>query len=172
MQKLEEGDVRIQPTSFPWRSIQRASVSRYGMVSTAHHRATAIGVRVLEEGGNAMDAAVACAFALGVCEPAASGLGGQTLMLIYHAPSRQKVALDGSSRAPCAAAPGSLKRAEVRRGYRCATVPGVGRLHDRQNSWPEKQPAATSIVPRAGSKRDRQRVPAVVTIAQLLLLRG
>jgi gamma-glutamyltranspeptidase/glutathione hydrolase len=125
MQKLEEGDVRIQPTSFPWRSIQRASVSPHGMVSTAHHRATDIGIRVLEEGGNAMDAAVACAFALGVCEPAASGLGGQTMMLIYHAPSRNKVALDGSSRAPYAAAPGSLKRAEIRRGYRASTVPST-----------------------------------------------
>jgi gamma-glutamyltranspeptidase/glutathione hydrolase len=95
------------------------------MVSTAHHRATDIGIRVLEEGGNAMDAAVACAFALGVCEPAASGLGGQTMMLIYHAPSRRKVALDGSSRAPYAVAPGSLKRAEVRRGHRASTVPST-----------------------------------------------
>lgn len=121
----DEPDIRIQPTSFPWRSIQRASVSRHGMVSTAHHRATDIGVRVLEEGGNAMDAAVACAFALGVCEPAASGLGGQTMMLIYHAPSRRKIALDGSSRAPYAVVPGSLRRVEMRRGYRASTVPST-----------------------------------------------
>jgi gamma-glutamyltranspeptidase/glutathione hydrolase len=125
MQKLEEGDIRIQPTSFPWRSIQRASVSPYGMVSTAHHRATEVGVRVLEEGGNAIDAAVACAFALGVCEPAASGLGGQTMMLLYHAPSRRKIALDGSSRAPYAAGPGSLSRVQVRRGRRASTVPST-----------------------------------------------
>jgi gamma-glutamyltranspeptidase/glutathione hydrolase len=95
------------------------------MVSTAHHQATDIGIQVLEEGGNAMDAAVACAFALGVCEPTASGLGGQTMMLIYHAPSGEKIALDGSSRAPYAATPGSLSRAEVRRGYRAATVPST-----------------------------------------------
>jgi gamma-glutamyltranspeptidase/glutathione hydrolase len=95
------------------------------MVSTAHHRATDIGVRVLEEGGNAVDAAVACAFALGVCEPAASGIGGQTMALIYHAPSRRKIALDGSSRAPYAAAPGSLQRSAVRRGYRAPTVPST-----------------------------------------------
>ena len=56
--KSQEKDIRIRPTSFPWRSIQRASVSRYGMVSTAHHRATDIGIRVLEKGGNAMDAAL------------------------------------------------------------------------------------------------------------------
>lgn len=72
-----------------------------------------------------MDAAVACAFALTVCEPAASGLGGQTMMLVYHAESHRKVALDGSSRAPYAAAPGSLGRGEVRRGYRASTVPST-----------------------------------------------
>jgi gamma-glutamyltranspeptidase/glutathione hydrolase len=120
-----ERDVRIRPTSSPWRSIQRASLSRYGMVSTSHYRATDIGIRVLEEGGNAMDAAVACAFALAVCEPSASGLGGQTMMLVYHAHSGRKIALDGSSRAPYAAAPGSLTRAEMRRGYRASTVPST-----------------------------------------------
>lgn len=123
--KPEEKDIRIRSTSFPWRSIQRGSVSRYGMVSTAHYKATEIGIRVLEGGGNAMDAAVACAFALGVCEPAASGLGGQTMMLICHAPSRRKVALDGSSRAPYAATPGRLTRGETRRGHRAATVPST-----------------------------------------------
>jgi gamma-glutamyltranspeptidase/glutathione hydrolase len=95
------------------------------MVATAHHRATDIGAQVLEEGGNAIDAAVACAFALGVCEPAASGLGGQTMMIVYHADSRRKIALDGSSRAPYAAAPGSLSHAEMRRGYAASTVPST-----------------------------------------------
>ena len=97
------------------------------MVSTAHYEATAAGAAMLEAGGNAVDAAVAAAFALGVCEPAASGLGGQTMMLIHHAPSGRTMALDGSSRAPNRANREVFRdlRIEHRRGYRAVTVPST-----------------------------------------------
>lgn len=104
---------------------QRVAVSAHGMVATAHHEATAAGVRILEEGGNAVDAAVAAAFALGVCEPAASGLGGQTMMLIHTAKDRRTFVLDGSSRAPNRAVPGLLTQKEIRRGYQSTTVPST-----------------------------------------------
>ncbi|MDX1778856.1 MAG: gamma-glutamyltransferase, partial [Thermodesulfobacteriota bacterium] len=70
------------------------------MVATAHFRATEVGVSILKQGGNAVDAAVASAFALGVCEPQASGLGGQTMMLLHSANADKTIAVDGSSRAP------------------------------------------------------------------------
>jgi gamma-glutamyltranspeptidase/glutathione hydrolase len=105
--------------------LQRVAVSPHGMVSTAHYRATDAGVQLLAEGGNAIDAAVAAAFSLGVCEPAASGLGGQTMMLIYIARTRKKIALDGSSRAPHRAVPNTISPQERRRGYRAATVPST-----------------------------------------------
>jgi gamma-glutamyltranspeptidase / glutathione hydrolase len=117
-ERLDIGNRKIH---FP----QRVGVSRHGMVATAHYRATEAGVEVLEEGGNAVDAAVAAAFALGVCEPAASGLGGQTMMLIHHAESRRTFALDGSSRAPNRALPGSLDKPERRVGYLAMTVPST-----------------------------------------------
>lgn len=104
---------------------QRVAASCHGMISTAHYRATEAGASLLAEGGNAMDAAVAAAFALGVCEPAASGLGGQTMMLVYEAASRRRVTLDGSSRAPHRATPGELSKAERRRGHRATTVPST-----------------------------------------------
>lgn len=104
---------------------QRLAVSRHGMVATAHHSATEAAVEILEDGGNAIDAAVASAFALGVCEPAASGLGGQTMMLVHIAEERRTFALDGSSRAPNRATPKSLSTAELRRGYRATTVPST-----------------------------------------------
>lgn len=104
---------------------QRLAVSRQGMVATAHYRATEAAVEVMTAGGNAMDGAVAAAFALGVCEPAASGLGGQTAMLIYHAESGAKIALDGSSRAPNRVVPGSLERAVRLRGHQATTVPST-----------------------------------------------
>ena len=104
---------------------QRVAVSKRGMVSTAHYGATEAGVRMLERGGNAMDAAVAAALALGVCEPAASGLGGQTMMLVHAAEAGRTVALDGSSRAPNRAVLEVFdnRRKQVRRGYRASTVP-------------------------------------------------
>ena len=96
------------------------------MVATAHFRATEAAVEILDNGGNAFDAAVAAAFALGVCEPAASGLGGQTMMLLYHAETHKTVAVDGSSRAPNRATPEVvLSRADRLRGYRAATVPST-----------------------------------------------
>ncbi|UCC30069.1 MAG: gamma-glutamyltransferase [Phycisphaerales bacterium] len=104
---------------------QRVAVSRQGMIATAHYRATEAGEEMLAAGGNAVDAAVAAAFALGVCEPAASGLGGQTMMLIHLAEPRRTFALDGSSRAPNRATPESLSKADRRRGYKAVTVPST-----------------------------------------------
>jgi len=95
------------------------------MVSTAHYAATAAGARMLEQGGNAVDAAVAAALALGVCEPAASGLGGQTMMLVHHRASGTTVAVDGSSRAPHRAVIDTFANlsADRRRGHLATTVP-------------------------------------------------
>ena len=104
---------------------QRVAVSKAGMVSTAHYGATEAGARMIEKGGNAIDAAIAAALALGVCEPAASGLGGQTMMLVHAAESGHTFALDGSSRAPNRAVLEVFdnQKREVRRGYRASTVP-------------------------------------------------
>ncbi len=113
----ELGSGRFQP--------QRLAFSKHGMASTAHHEATRIASGILSEGGNAFDAAVAAAFALGVCEPQASGLGGQTFVLLHRADPRETVALDGSSRAPNRAAPESLSKAEMRRGHSATTVPST-----------------------------------------------
>ncbi len=113
---IDLGDPRrVQP--------QRLAASKKGMVSTAHWAASEAGAEILAEGGNAVDAAVAAAFALGVCEPAASGIGGQTMMLIHVGSRRRTVALDGSSRAPNRAVPGLLTAHDRRRGYRATTVP-------------------------------------------------
>lgn len=104
---------------------RRVAVARSGMIATAHWRASEVGARMFAEGGNAIDAAVAAAFALGVCEPAASGLGGQTLMMIRSAAQRRTLALDGSSRAPHRPPPAELPEDERLRGHRATTVPST-----------------------------------------------
>lgn len=112
----------------------KASSSCRGMVSTAFPEATAAGSRMLESGGNAVDAACAASLALAVCEPQASGLGGQTIALI-HARGRT-VAIDGSSRAPSAAHPSKFAGPSRRFvGNGAATVPStvatLGYLNER-----------------------------------------
>ena len=128
---------------------QRVSASRYGMVSTAHHGATAAGAAMLDAGGNAFDAAVAAAFALGVCEPAASGLGGQTMLLLHDAGQGRTVALDGSSRAPNRAMAEAFEdgRAERRRGYCATTVPSTPAVLDYVRATYGTLPLRTLLEP-------------------------
>ncbi len=106
---------------------QRSSASPKGMVSSQHYLASRAGAEMLERGGNAVDAAVATAFALCVCEPAASGLGGQTMMIVHLAEAERTFVLDGSSFAPHRVVPGSLTAYQRKRGYLAATVPTTPR---------------------------------------------
>ena len=73
-----------------------------GMVVTAQHLATRVGVDVLKDGGNAVDAAVAVGYALAVVYPAAGNLGGGSFMTIQLADGR-KTFLDFREKAPLAA---------------------------------------------------------------------
>lgn len=77
----------------------RAVKSEYGMVVSVEPHATEVGVRVLERGGNAIDAAVAVAFALAVTHPNAGNLGGGGFLL-YRPRNGTTVAIDFREKAP------------------------------------------------------------------------
>ena len=80
-----------------------------GMVSSVHPAATEAGLRALQEGGNAMDAAVAVALTLGVVDSDNSGIGGGCFMLIRLGDG-SLAAIDGRETAPAAATPNMFVR--------------------------------------------------------------
>jgi gamma-glutamyltranspeptidase/glutathione hydrolase len=82
----------------PWIARGRA-----GMVASDSAEASRIGARILEEGGNAFDAAVATSFALGVTRPYSTGLGGGGFMVAYLAKEARFVVLDFRETAPAGA---------------------------------------------------------------------
>lgn len=74
--------------------------SQNAMISSGRIEATNIGIEILKQGGNAIDAAVAVGFAMGVCEPATSGLGGGGFMTIVTPDNEKPIFLDFREHAP------------------------------------------------------------------------
>ncbi|MEA2109323.1 MAG: gamma-glutamyltransferase [Pseudomonadota bacterium] len=116
---LRESEISFKP------SVDcKCTVAENGMVATAFPDATNAGVKMLECGGNAVDAACASALALGVCEPNGSGIGGQSVAILYI--NGRTVAIDGSSHAPALAHSSRFKSDKSRKlGYKATTIPST-----------------------------------------------
>ncbi len=106
-----------------------------GMVATVDPIATEAGIQAMKKGGNAVDAAVACALTLGVVNGYNSGIGGGCLMLIWM-PNGKCVAIDGRETAPAAAArdmylrQGKVDAKLSQNGALAAGVPGALAAYD------------------------------------------
>lgn len=81
---------------------RRDATAKNGMVATASPLASKVGVEILQKGGNAVDAAVAVAYALGLVEPNASGVGGDGYMLVYDAKTKKSSFIDYKCEVPAA----------------------------------------------------------------------
>jgi gamma-glutamyltranspeptidase/glutathione hydrolase len=105
------------------------TLGRRGVVASPHPLATLAGIQILQEGGNAVDAAVGTNAVLAVIHPHMCGLGGDLFALIYHAKEKTVLALNASGAAPRAATPEAYwaaGHAEMPfRGLSSVTVPGA-----------------------------------------------
>ena len=90
----------VHPAYENWSIRKPAVHAAGGIVTSQHYLASQIGARVLESGGNAVDAAVATGLAIGTVEPWMSGLGGGGFMIVYVAAEGRAYAVDFGMRAP------------------------------------------------------------------------
>jgi gamma-glutamyltranspeptidase / glutathione hydrolase len=94
----------------------------FGVAASTHWLATAVAMRTLERGGNAFDAAVACAFTLQVVEPHLNGPGGEVPLILWSAKERRARVLCGQGTAPAKATIAAF------RSLGLPLVPGTGLL--------------------------------------------
>src|SRR5580700_9728679 len=104
-------------------------ISRGGIVASESPLASQAGVRILERGGNAVDAAIAANAMMGVVEPMMNGIGGDLFVIVYDAKANKLYGLNASGWAPKGLTIEFLQKQGLRdmpqRGINAVTVPGV-----------------------------------------------
>ncbi|MFN2203880.1 MAG: gamma-glutamyltransferase, partial [Caldilineaceae bacterium] len=115
------------PHGYVSQAFRPPFMARNGIVTSGHQLASQAGVRTMMAGGNAVDAAISTAAALGVVEPQSSGAGGDGFLLIYDTESSAVHAVNATGPAPQEAtrerylAEGGIPM----RGMRSVSVPGL-----------------------------------------------
>src|SRR5580704_14539702 len=117
--------VRKSSMTAELRSYRPLIIGRRGAVAANHPLAAQAGLMALRGGGNAVDAAVATAFALSVVEPMMSGLGGDAFYHVFDAKSGKSVVFNGTGPAPRAATPERYAGGIPRTGPLSVSVPGM-----------------------------------------------
>jgi gamma-glutamyltranspeptidase / glutathione hydrolase len=129
--------------ALPYPRVPYPDRAKQGMVVSAHALASEAGLTVLQQGGNAIDAAVATTLAISVVEPASAGLGGGGFLLLRLGKTGEVKALDFRERAPLGAtrtmyldAQGKVRPNASTDGYLAVGVPGtVAGLYEVQHRY-------------------------------------
>ena len=144
-----------RPTTLAGRSTVYAPS---GMVATSQPLASAAGLEVLRQGGNAVDAAVAAAAVLSVTEPHMTGIGGDMFAIVWLAKEQKLVALNASGRAGSLMTRATLVargfRAGSQQGVMSVTVPGALAGWDALVRAHGKRTLAQALAPAIGYARD------------------
>ncbi|MAB87970.1 MAG: gamma-glutamyltransferase [Planctomycetes bacterium] len=106
---------------------RRNASSPFGVVASSSPIASDIGAAIMEQGGNAVDAAVATAFAMAVTYPTAGNIGGGGFMLVHPSDGSPPVFIDYREKAPLASTPLMFAEGGSRKNHRYAGVPGTVR---------------------------------------------
>lgn len=152
-------DLQAQPDRVTGKTFATRSevIAQNGMVATSQPLATQIGLQVLKNGGNAIDAAIAANAALGLMEPTGSGIGGDLFAIVWSAEDQKLYGLNASGRSPMGMSYDELKQELEKRdresippfGVLPISVPGAVdgwfTLHDRLGKMPMKDILAPAI---------------------------
>jgi len=124
-------------------AVRGAVEARHGLVVSVSGPASEVGLKILQKGGNAVDAAVATAFALAVTYPAAGNLGGGGFMVVYPGGKADPVVIEYRETAPAAASKTMYPKGTSLYGHRVVGVPGTVRglalAHERYGKLPWKE---------------------------------
>ncbi len=94
---ISKGQDRVNGHNFATRS---EVIGKNGMVCTSHPIASQVGLEILKDGGNAIDAAIAANAALGLMEPTGCGIGGDLFAIVWDSKTKKLYGLNASGRSP------------------------------------------------------------------------
>lgn len=121
--KPAEPEVPVIPTKMEGDEFNNGAIGQHGGVSSSTEYSSQIGIDILKAGGNAVDAAVATAFTIGVTEPNLSGVGGCGMMNIYLKDTNEYVMLEYMETVPMGVTPGWFNKEMDSETAKNAAVP-------------------------------------------------
>src|SRR5438445_6378894 len=148
-------------------STRSVVMGRNGMIATSQPLASAAGLKALQDGGNAVDAAISAAAVLAVVEPTMNGVGGDLFAIVYDAKTKTLRALNASGRSGYAATPDAFAARHLSHipnaGVYSVSVPGVVDGWSSLLSAYGSIPLARALAPAIGYAKDGYAVSEIIS---------